>query len=125
MEGCSRWVVIITHCYIMFIPHRAISAQMAQQDDVFCTLFTFACQCDLIFCKSICHLRNGGDLMSGWMQYRGISRTIMAYLHHVHPRPLTDLTTAATTRASDRTRHVAPPHLTLPRKVRQAARDIL
>ena len=27
---------IITHCYIMFIPHRAISAQMAQQDDVFC-----------------------------------------------------------------------------------------
>ena len=64
---------IITHCYIMFIPHRAISAQMAQQDDVFCTLVTFACQCNRIFCESICHLRNGGDLVSGWMQYRGIA----------------------------------------------------
>ena len=53
------------------------------------------------------------------------SHTIMAHLHHVHPRPFADLTAAATTRISDCTRHVAPPHLTSPRKLRQAARDTL
>ena len=51
--------------------------------------------------------------MSGWMQYRGIAvpswlTCIMSTPGHLLISP-----TAATTRASDRTRHVAPtsPHL--------------